>query len=171
MGNQRDSESSYVQLARESLEHFIKTNNYLEIQEESDIRRGTFVTLKKNGLLRGCIGTIMPTTGSIEREIIQNAVSAGVKDSRFPMVKEDELDEIEYSVDVLSESEIVTSLDALDVREYGIIVTYGSRRGLLLPNLEGVKTIEKQLAIALDKAGIDPNDDYEIERFKVTRYY
>ena len=170
MEKARGKESSYVKLARESLEHFIKNGEFLDPIKKSKSKAGVFVSLKKNGELRGCIGTIMPTTDSIEEEIVRNAVAAGTEDSRFPTVKEEELKEIDYSVDVLFQAEPVTSLDALDVREYGIIVKLGRKRGLLLPRLEGINTIEKQLAVALSKAGIDPDDDYSIERFKVSRY-
>lgn len=171
MKKRRANVSPYVKLARKSLEYFIRENEYLEIESNSTTKGGVFVSLAKNGNLRGCRGTITPTRNSIEEEIVRNSIAAGTKDSRFPKVKEEELDDISYSVDVLSTSEPVTSLDVLDVREYGIIVTYNFKRGLLLPNLEGVDTVEKQLAIALDKAGIDPDDDYSIERFKVARYY
>lgn len=171
MEKAREKESAYVKLARESLEHFIKKGELLEPAKKSNSKAGVFVSLKKGGELRGCIGTIMPTADSIEEEVVRNAVAAGTGDSRFPRIKEEELSEIDYSVDVLFQAEPVTSLDALDVREYGIIVKRGRKRGLLLPRLEGINTIEKQLAVALSKAGIDPDDDYSIERFKVNRYY
>ena len=167
----KDEESQYVKLARKSLEHFIKTGEYLEIEEESDIRKGVFVTLKKDGMLRGCIGTTEATKRSVEMEIIQNAVSAGTEDPRFPRVKERELEELTYSVDLLSESEPVKNIEELDVKKYGIIVSKGFRRGLLLPNLEGVDTVRHQIQIALSKAGIRQDESYDIERFKVTRYY
>src|SRR5690606_7601218 len=98
-------------------------------------RAGVFVSLKKYGQLRGCIGTISPITDSIAQEIIRNAISAGVEDPRFPPVGEEELDELDYSVDVLSEAEPINSVDELDVYRYGVIVSSGRKRGLLLPNL------------------------------------
>lgn len=167
----RENESSYVKLARKSLEHFVKTGKYLELEDESSTRKGVFVTLKKDGVLRGCIGTTEATKKSVEREILENAVSAGTKDPRFNSVREDELKDITYSVDVLSEAEPVDSLEDLDVEKYGIIVSYGLKKGLLLPNLEGVDSVKEQIEIALDKAGIGQNEDYVIERFKVLRYY
>lgn len=166
----RNHESPYVSLARKSLEHFIRTHKYLDVKDESHIRKGVFVTLKKDGNLRGCIGTTEPVTNSIEEEIIENAVSAGTKDSRFTRVEEEELDSIIYSVDVLEKSELVENLDELDVNKYGVIVSKGIRRGLLLPNLDGVDRVEDQISIALSKANIDPGEDYHIEKFKVTRY-
>src|SRR5690606_37197305 len=133
-------------------------------------RAGVFVTIKKRGQLRGCIGTFLPTKKNIAEEIQRNAISAGCEDPRFTPVREDELDELVYSVDILSKPEPVNSLDQLDPKRYGIIVSKGFRRGLLLPNLEGVNTVEEQLNIALQKAGISPREKYNIERFDVERH-
>lgn len=167
----REKEHPYVRLARESLEYYIRNGIYLEIPEEIlSIRKGVFVTLKKDGMLRGCIGTTEPTEPSIELEIVKNAVSAGTRDPRFDRVREDELDELIYSVDVLSQAEKIKSIDELDVEKYGVIVSSRSKRGLLLPNLEGVDTVEEQISIALSKANIRPDEDYTIERFEVERY-
>ena len=168
-------EDAYVRLARLSLETYIRTGKYSKIpdglpEEMTKKRAGVFVSLKKYGELRGCIGTISPVTGSIAEEIIRNAVSAGVEDPRFPAVREDELPDLVYSVDVLSEPEPVSSLDELDVKRYGVIVSSGRRRGLLLPDLEGVDTVEKQISIAKRKAGIYDNEDVKIERFEVVRH-
>lgn len=168
--NIRKEESPYVKLARESLEHFIRTHKYLHVESSSDIRKGVFVTLKKDGVLRGCIGTVEPVTNSVEEEIIENAVSAGTRDPRFTKVTEDELATIVYSVDVLEKSVPVEDIDELDEEKYGIIVSKGVKRGLLLPNLEGVGSVREQIRIALDKANINPGEDYHIEKFKVTRY-
>ena len=132
-------------------------------------RAGVFVSLKKFGELRGCIGTIDPVTGSIAEEIMRNAVSAGTQDPRFDPVTKEELPYLIYDVDVLSPAERADR-DKLDPRRYGVIVTSGSKRGLLLPNLDGVDTVEQQLAIALRKAGIGPGELYFIERFEVVRH-
>ncbi|SUQ41683.1 hypothetical protein CNEONATC25_02168 [Clostridium neonatale] len=119
---------------------------------------------------RGCIGTIQSTTDNVAKEIIRNSIEAVIHDPRFPEVTEDELKDIDISVDVLMDAEI-SSKEELDPKKYGVIVTKGYKRGLLLPNLEGVNTIEDQLHIACDKAGIDYfNDDFHIERFEVIRY-
>jgi len=133
-------------------------------------RAGVFVSLKLDGSLRGCIGTISPTTPSLADEIIRNAISAGTEDPRFPPVTEEELSRIEYSVDVLGKAEKIDSHDELDPVRYGVIVTKGHRRGLLLPNLEGIDTVEEQVSIALRKAGISPHEDYRLERFEVVRH-
>lgn len=172
----RKNEDEYVSLARRSLEHFVRSGNRLEIPQGLDYellnnRAGVFVTLKKDGKLRGCIGTIEPIQDSIAEEIIENAISAGIRDPRFDSVVEDELEHIIYSVDVLKEPEQISSIDELDVEKYGVIVSKGFRKGLLLPNIEGVNFPEEQVRIALQKAGIGIDENYNMERFEVIRHY
>jgi AmmeMemoRadiSam system protein A len=129
------------------------------------------VSLHEHGQLRGCIGTISATCENVALEILQNGVSACSLDPRFHPVREDELDYLEYSVDVLGQAEPIDSVDQLDPARYGVIVTKGLRRGLLLPNLEGVDTVEYQVAIAKQKAGIHPTDPHvQLERFEVVRH-
>ena len=130
-------------------------------------RAGVFVSIKKLGALRGCIGTISPTQSCVADEIVQNAISACSRDPRFDPVAPGELGSLAVSVDVLGKAEPVISIKDLDVLRYGVIVSKGYRRGLLLPNLEGVDTVEYQLQIALSKAGIGPGEKYSIERFEV----
>ncbi len=184
-------QDAYVALARQSLEYYVNSGEMLPLpeglpEEMLSRRAGVFVSLKKDGDLRGCIGTISPCQKNIAMEIIENAVSAGVYDPRFPPVKRSELSQLICSVDVLSEPEPIVSADELDVKRYGVIVSKGRRRGLLLPNLEGVDTVEQQISIALQKAGI--YDDvypflqngggrfgeplpFQMERFEVVRHY
>ena len=133
-------------------------------------RAGTFVSLHKEGKLRGCIGTIAPAQSCLAEEIIMNGVAAATEDPRFPQVRPDELDALSYSVDVLGEPEPVHSLEELDPARYGVIVTRGFRRGLLLPDLDGVDTVMDQIAIAKKKAGIRPDEDAKLERFEVVRH-
>ncbi len=168
-------EDPYVKLARESLEYYLKNNSFLPrpknlsselIQEKA----GVFVSLKKYGDLRGCIGTTGPTTHSIADEIIQNAVSAGLRDPRFQPIEESELDKLIISVDVLGPPEPINSMDDLDPHKYGVIVQHQGRSGLLLPNLEGINTPKDQVNIALRKAGIYDTVDYDLERFEVIRH-
>jgi AmmeMemoRadiSam system protein A len=128
-----------------------------------------FVSIKKHGRLRGCIGTTEPTQPNIAREITANAVSAGTRDPRFDPISAVELPELVYSVDILSPAEPAVR-DELDVYCYGVIVSSGRKRGLLLPNLDGVNTVDEQLAIACEKAGIGRDESYTIERFEVVRY-
>lgn len=164
--------SEYVKLAKESVEYYIKNGEYMpEPKNINGVKKGVFVTLKKFGILRGCIGTIFPTKDSVELEIIQNAVSAAISDPRFTPIKNEDLDELEYSVDILSEPEAISSLEELDINKYGVIVYNNFRKGLLLPNLEGIDSVEEQVSIALQKAGIRANEEYQMERFEVKRYY
>ncbi len=175
----------YVALARASVESFVRDGKPLLLadylkehhlnkrlsHELLETRAGVFVSLHEQGQLRGCIGTIMSTTDCIAEEIIQNAISACSRDPRFPAVKECELDLLDISVDVLSEAEPITSEEELDPQRYGVIVTKGFRRGLLLPNLEGVDTVTQQVSIAKQKAGIHADEhDVELERFEVVRH-
>lgn len=163
-----------VVLAITTIERYVKTGEILRYDGATlhGIKRaGCFVSLKKSGDLRGCIGTISPVTECIEEEIIRNAVAACSSDYRFDPVEADELTDLVVSVDILSESEPVASRDDLDPSKYGVIVTSGFKRGLLLPDLEGVDTVETQLAIACRKGGIDPDGEYEMQRFTVTRYH
>ena len=124
-----------------------------------------------DGELRGCIGTIAATTDCIAEEIIQNAISASTKDPRFNPIAEEELPFLDISVDVLGDAEEIASPAELDVKRYGVIVTKGFRRGLLLPDLEGVDTVEDQISIAKRKAGIYPEEKVKLERFEVIRHH
>ena len=128
-----------------------------------------FVSLKKHGDLRGCIGTLAPAEPDLGREIARNARAAAFQDPRFPPVREDELEALSVSVDVLSPSEPCALTD-LDPSRYGVIVSTGFRRGVLLPDLPGVDTVARQVAIALQKAGIAPDEDFTVARFTVDRY-
>jgi len=173
----KEEEDDYVRLARLTLENYVIKHKKFKITEDLKLekellekRAGVFVSLKMDGKLRGCIGTISPTTSSIADEIIQNAISSGLEDPRFYPVSEDELSKLEYSVDVLGEAEKIESMDELDPKSYGVIVSLGNKRGLLLPNLEGVNTSLEQVNIALQKAGILPNEKYSLERFEVVRH-
>lgn len=169
------NESDHVKLARETLENYIRTGKKIDIpdwvpEEFKKRRAGAFVSLKKDGMLRGCIGTIGPVRVNLGEEIIYNAISSGTQDPRFPSVSPDELEDLVYSVDVLGPPEKISSIDELDVKRYGLIVTSGFRRGLLLPDLEGIDTPREQIKIALQKAGISRSEPYEMERFEVIRY-
>jgi len=166
---------AWVRLARKSLETFIRSGKTIgvpdDLPREMLVRRaGAFVSIHKHGKLRGCIGTIAPTTENVAQEIIQNAVSAATKDPRFDPVTEEELQWLEISVDVLGKPERIRSMSELDVKRYGVIVSCGYRRGLLLPDLDGVDTPQQQVSIALQKGGIRENENYTMERFEVIRH-
>lgn len=172
----RKKEDEYVKLARRALENYVTKHIKLSVpkdlpEEMLAKRAGVFVSIKKDGELRGCIGTFLPTKANIAEEIIQNAISAGTQDPRFEKVSPEELEELTYSVDVLTKPEPIDSAEQLDPKKYGVIVRKGYRSGLLLPDLEGVDTVEEQVNIALRKAGINPWEDYKLERFKVVRHY
>lgn len=166
--------SPHVRLARESLEYYLRTGKIMPVPdpvpEGMEGKAGVFVSLKKHGQLRGCIGTVEPCRENIAAEIIHNAVAAGVDDPRFWPVKLEELPEIDFSVDVLTPFEPVKSEAELDPKRYGVIVKSRGRTGLLLPDLEGVDTVAEQLSIARQKAGIPPGEPVQIFRFEVVRY-
>ena len=173
---QRAQEDAYVQLARNAVEAYVRSRKVLEVpkdlpKEMYTDQAGAFVSIKENGALRGCIGTIQATQTCIAEEIIGNAISASSRDYRFSPIEEEELEQLTISVDILGEREPVASADDLDVLRYGVIVTKGDKRGLLLPNLEGVDTVEEQIAIAKRKAGIGISEKAALERFEVVRHF
>lgn len=166
-------ESPQVKLARETVESYVKSRRVpvaKSVPPEMSGQAGVFVSLHKGEELRGCIGTIGPTQNNIAEEIIQNAISAATHDPRFPPVSADELPELNYKVDVLTEPEPIESTDKLDPKRYGAIVEAGWRRGLLLPDLEGVDSVEHQIEICRAKAGIGYNEPVKLYRFEVKRY-
>jgi AmmeMemoRadiSam system protein A len=175
----RAKESPYVRLARKTLEEFVASGRIpparfdgkdLPPEMLSD-KAGTFVSIKKDGQLRGCIGTTEPYRKNIAEEIIGNAISAGTRDPRFDAVRAEELPYLTYSVDVLSPAEPVDGPGELDVKRYGVIVaSKDGKRGLLLPNLDGVDTVSQQIAIAKQKAGITEGESCTLARFEVVRH-
>ena len=172
----RAREDAFVRLARAVIEAWIGARKKLPLPSDLpaellDRRAGVFVSLHREGRLRGCIGTIRPVRGSIAEEIAANAVSAATEDPRFPPVGPEELESLEISVDVLSAPEEISSRAELDVKRYGVIVSKGSRSGLLLPDLDGVDTVDEQVSIALRKAGIPERErGVRLERFEVVRH-
>jgi AmmeMemoRadiSam system protein A len=170
----RTQNDPLVALAKEAVEEYVKSGRKIEVPTpvapELMVQAGAFVCLKKSGELRGCIGTIEATEPTVAAEIINNAISASTRDPRFHSVRADELADLEYTVDVLSDAEPVGSLEELDPKKYGVIVQSGGKRGLLLPDLEGVNTAEEQLSIAMCKAGIRAEEQVCVSRFTVTRH-
>jgi MEMO1 family protein len=166
-------ESTLVKLARETVESYVTQGTVpapKSLAPEMKGKAGVFVSIHKGKDLRGCIGTIGPTEENIAKEIIQNAISASTKDPRFPPVTPDELPELNYSVDVLTEPEPVQGVYQLDPKKYGVIVESGWRRGLLLPDLEGVDSVDYQIEICRAKAGIGQKEPVKLYRFEVKRY-
>lgn len=182
---QKTDEDAYVKLARCTIEEYVRTGRKKEVPDDLPAemykdRAGVFVSIKikdqkalnsgQSDRLRGCIGTIQAVRSCIAQEIIENAISAAAKDPRFAPITSEELDDLTICVDVLKDMEPIDSPKQLDVRRYGVVVTNGYRRGLLLPNLEGVDTVEDQIAIAKQKAGIGWQEDAGLERFEVIRH-
>ncbi len=162
-----------VRLAKEAVETFVGDGRIIEpkeLSEEMLKQAGAFVSIKKRGELRGCIGTLEPTQANLALEVVRNAIDSATRDPRFLEVTPDELADLSYSIDVLSPAEPVSGPEELDPKRYGIVVRLGPRRGLLLPDLEGVDTVEEQIAIAKSKAGIAPEESPELFRFTVRRY-
>ena len=172
---QREQADDYVKLAVQTIYEYIQNKRVLECpknlpDELITNRRGTFVTIYKMNRLRGCIGTIKPTRENTALEIIGNAISAATTDFRFEEVVEEELDYLEIHVDVLFPLEKINSIEELDVKKYGIVVSSGFKKGVLLPNIDSIHTVEEQIRIAKEKGNISDNEDYSIERFEVKRH-
>jgi len=162
-----------VELAKKTVETYVregKTPQPGELTPEMKPRAGVFVSIHKFGELRGCIGTIEPKKDNVAEEIITNAISSATEDPRFPAIAPNELNDLEYNVDVLTTPEPIESQDKLDPKKYGVIVEAGFRRGLLLPDLEGVDSVDYQIEICRRKAGIAPNEPVKLYRFEVKRY-
>lgn len=185
--------SLYILLAKETVENFVKERKVIEAPEDLPEeflkkRAGTFVTIEKNGELRGCIGTYLPTRINIAEEIIHNAVAAATEDYRFSPIEEKELSSLSYTVYILNEPELVNDLKELNPKKYGVIVKtvpitapngtdvvfnghFVAKTGLLLPDLEGVDTVEQQISIACRKGGINPLEEkIFIYKFTVEKY-
>jgi len=162
-----------VRLAKKTVETYIKEGKILKRQKltsEMKERAGVFVSIHRLGELRGCIGTIEPQRSNVAEEIILNAISSATRDPRFLPITPDELKDLDYSVDVLTKPEPVKSQDQLDPKRYGVIVEAGWRKGVLLPDLEGVDSVDYQIDICRQKAGIMPNEPVKLYRFEVKRY-
>lgn len=168
-------EDAYIQLARKTITEYLTTGKKMSVptdlpKEMINNQAGVFVSIHEENNLRGCIGTILPVMNSIAEEIIHNAISAATKDPRFSPIQKEELPYLEISVDVLNPPEDISSMDELDVKKYGVIVSSGMKRGLLLPNLDGVDTVEEQVRIASRKGNITESEEVKLQRFEVVRH-
>ncbi|MBO4863771.1 MAG: AmmeMemoRadiSam system protein A [Eubacterium sp.] len=182
LADMRSGSDAYVRLARRSLETYIMNGKTISTaegmegfsdEEKAELmsnQAGAFVSIHEHGMLRGCIGTILPTEDSVAEEIIHNAISASTRDPRFEPIIPSEIPYLEVNVDVLGKPEPIKSKAELDVKRYGVIVTCGMKRGLLLPDLDGVDTVDQQVSIAMRKGGIKESDRYSLERFEVIRH-
>jgi AmmeMemoRadiSam system protein A len=174
MTSQQHTEHPLVQLARRTIETYVREGRVIappvEPAPEMAERHGVFVSLHREGELRGCIGTFSPSQPNVAQEVIRNAVSSATEDPRFYPLTARELKDLEISVDVLSDPEPVTDVSELDARRYGVIVQAGRRRGLLLPDLDGVDSPAQQIDICRRKGGITPGEPVQLYRFTVSRY-
>jgi AmmeMemoRadiSam system protein A len=162
-----------VELAKRTVETFVREGKAVppgELTPEMEPKAGVFVSIHKSGELRGCIGTFEPQKANVAEEIIVNAIASATRDPRFFAITPDELEDLEYSVDVLTKPEPVKSQDQLDHKRYGVIVEAGLRKGLLLPDLEGVDSVDYQIDICRQKGGIGPDEPVKLYRFEVKRY-
>jgi len=163
-----------VELAKEAVEAYIKTGKRLaapkKLTPEMQQKAGVFVSIHKHGDLRGCIGTFEPYENNVAQEVIANAISSSTRDPRFEPVAVEELKALDYSVDILTSPEPVKDESQLDPKKYGVIVESGWRRGLLLPDLDGVDTAAYQIEICRQKGGIGPDEPVRLYRFEVKRY-
>ena len=178
---QRKNEDDYVKLARHAVESWVKegrsigpdyANDVIGIDMKAMTKRkaAVFVSINKEGMLRGCIGTMEPVMENLAQEIIKNAISAASNDPRFSPVRPNELERLDIKVDVLGDTEPVQSKSELDENEYGVIIVSGDKKGVLLPKLEGVDSVERQMEIVKKKAGIEEGEAYDLYRFKVERH-
>jgi len=163
-----------IALAREAIETYVREGTIIQPPDKltpvMKKQAGAFVSLHKFGQLRGCIGTFEPTQENIAREVINNAISSATRDPRFPPVAPNELKDLEYSVDVLTKPRPVKSQARLDPKKHGVIVECGYRRGLLLPDLDGVDSVGQQIDICRQKASIYPDEPIKLYKFEVKRY-
>lgn len=161
-------------MARKTIEEYLRQGRVsrpdIQLQEGLPAKAATFVSLKKHGMLRGCIGTLMPQAPTLAEEVQHNAIAAATQDPRFPPVHISEVPELEISVDVLTPPEPVRGQEELDPKRYGVIVESGWKKGVLLPDLEGVDSVEEQMEIVRRKAGILENEPCRIYRFEVQRF-
>jgi len=163
-----------VKLAIRSAEHFIETGKPLAcpdpLPESLKQNAGVFVSIKKQGSLRGCIGTITPKYKNLAEEVIQNTILAASQDPRFDSIQQRELPSLTFSVDVLTPLEKIDNLKGHNIKQLGLLVKGEGKQGVLLPDLENIKSAEQQLKVCLNKGGLSDGDQYELYRFKVKRF-
>lgn len=167
-------QNPYVKLSRDSLNHYFTTNHLMAVPhnipcELKQNQSGVFVSLIKEGELRGCVGTTLPETDSIAQEIIRNTIQAATRDYRFSKITLEELNNIEISIDIISRPSQATK-EELNPKKYGILVTQGSKKGVVLPNSPGINTVNAQIKLACKRANININENYELEKFETNRY-
>lgn len=168
------NESIYSKLARDAIKHYISTGNYLENHSDYNDaffnnKYGVFISLKNDGILRGCVGTLKPKYKNLKEEIIHNSIESALYDPRFMPVDISELNMINISIDIICTLESC-SIDDLCPSKYGVLVKSGEKEGVLLPNIPGIDSSSEQIKIALCKAGIEDNEDFSLFRFETKRF-
>ena len=157
-------------LGRQAIDTYLRTRRLIDPPQPIPIGlqapSGVFVTLHKDGELRGCVGSVQPTEATAAHELIRYAVASAVRDPRFEPVRLDEVSALTIKVQLLDPPEAITDISGLNPRTHGIIVRRGDRQALLLPGIEGIDTPEQQLRAARDKAGIDRHAPVELQRFR-----
>ena len=167
----------YVKLAILAVRHFLSERKPLPcpspVPNGLKCRSGAFISIKKKTSceLRGCIGTVTPNQDNLAKEIIQNAVNAATRDPRFESVTKEELDQLRFSVDVIGSMELINNPEQLNPRRYGLSIKYKEHHGILLPDLEGIDTVQRQIELCLKKGNIPKNELYQMYRFEVDRYH
>ena len=164
------SVKNLADLARKAVETYITTKEMINVhemslKEERAQKSGVFVTINSKNNLRGCVGTIRAYHENIIEETIQNSISAAVRDKRFAPISKEEFQSLSYAVNIIDEPEVVTDMEEMDPLKYGLIVSNGYRQGILLPNIEGIRTIEEQLGNAMIKADIIQGEPVWLYKF------
>jgi len=158
------------ELGRRAIDTYLRTRRLIEppdpVPAHLQLPSAVFVTLRKHGELRGCVGSVRPTEPTAARELIRYVVASAVRDPRFDPVRLDEVADLTIKVQLLDPAEPITDISALDPTTYGIIVRWGDRQALLLPGLEGIDTPEQQILAVCEKAGIDRHAPLVLERFR-----
>lgn len=160
-----------LQLARQVLHAHLSGQDWRRQLDGPGTRpsRGCFVSLKIDGRLRGCIGTVLPVRATLEEEVAENALAAASRDPRFDPLRPGELPFVQLSIDLLTVPQPVVELGELDANRFGVLLRAGRRQSVLLPDIPGVRSPEQQIAICLEKAGLKPDVPYALERFEVER--
>jgi len=169
------SSDPFIELARKAVAHYLKTgkapdSTSSKIPKIFQSKKAAFVSIKKGKELRGCIGTLTPAYENLWQEITRNAIKAGSRDPRFSIVDNMEFPDLKFSVDILSPLEKIDDVSQLDCKRYGLLLKCGVRQGVLLPDLDGVKSVEEQIRICLSKGKIDKDENYAMYRFEVERH-
>lgn len=176
----KSEQKSLLKLARSALEHILTTGEEVK-PNDSDIpkklkeKRATFVTLTKDGILRGCIGKILPQK-ELYKDIIENTYSAAFGDPRFPQLTEDELKQISIEISTLDKPKSLKYKDSkalvakLKKEKPGVIIQHGLYSATFLPQVwEELKTPKEFLSHLCQKAGLE-GDTWQKERLEIQTY-